>query len=498
MSIANRARNFVLRWLTTGMDESSEVSERYRLLRRYERGDHRRQLKVRPGQPDDNISINFAGLIVDRTVSMLFGNGIEFSFDYPTMTTVNEAGEQTEQESPQEELLDDTWDANKQQILLHKLAYYGGVYGTCYVKLVPEGIESREEPGRMLTRLVALNPNWLTIETDPEDQERVTEYAIEFRYTTTGPNGQQVEIARREETTRETREEKVQAEAQDNNGEPTTITRTVETGNWTITNYVSSQETGGKWQQVGQPVQWAYTFPPILHWQNLPDPENVYGISDIEDVLDVQDRYNFTQSNISKIIRFFAHPMRWGRGLSGSTTIDLGPDKMVNLTSTDGMIQNLEMQSDLASSRAFALDLRQSLFDVSRTVDLSSIADKLGSLTNFGLRVLYLDSLNKNATKRELYEDALVELNHRLLVLAGYSGASADGGHIVWPDPLPVDRDRVIAGEVAAVAGGIESRQTAAENIGNDWDDELERIQEATAGQSNIGEMLLKSFSQGQ
>lgn len=495
-SITDRARNFILNWLTTGIEAGGETSERYRKLRAYERGEHRRQLKVRPGQPDDNIVINFAGLVVDRTVSMLLGNGIEFSYDYPTTTTVNEAGEQVEQLSEQEALLDATWDANKQQILLHKLAYYGSVYGTCYVKLMPEGIESRAEPGRALTRLVALNPNWLTIKTDPEDQERVTQYVIEFRYNVTGPNGQPVEIARREETARATAQE--QTQVQDANGETQTITRTVETGDWVIRNYVSSQETAGKWQQVGQDVQWSYTFPPILHWQNLPDPENVYGISDIEDVLDIQDRANFINSNVSKIIRFYAHPLRWGRGVSGATTIDLGPDKMVNLTSTDGMIGNLEMSSDLASSRAFALDLRQSLFDVSRTVDLSSVADKIGSLTNFGLRVLYHDALNKNGTKQELYGDALSELNHRLLMLAGYSGIGSDGGYVIWPDPLPVDRDRLIAAEVAAVAGGIESRQTASENVGNDWDTELERIEAATASNSNIGEMLLKSFSSGQ
>jgi hypothetical protein len=249
---------------------------------------------------------------------------------------------------------------------------------------------------------------------------------------------------------------------------------------------------------MGEDVQWPYSFPPILHWQNLPDPENCYGVSDIDDVLEIQDRTNFVNSNVSKIIRFYASPTRWSRGMTGSSVVEMGPDKIVNLNGTDATLENLEMQSDLGSSRAFALDLRQALFDISRTVDLSSVADKLGSLTNFGLRTLYMDALNKNGTKQELYGDALVELNHRLLVLAGYDGAAADGGDVVWPDPLPINRTEIVTAEVAAVAAGIESKESAAENLGLDWAQEQERMAASTVAGANIGEMLLTNFSRGQ
>ena len=66
---------------------------------------------------------------------------------------------------------------------------------------------------------------------------------------------------------------------------------------------------------------------------------------------------------------------------------------MVTTSDPNALIQNLEMQSDLNSSLNFIRYLRQALFDVSRAVDIDSMADKLGSLTNFGLRVLYQDAL---------------------------------------------------------------------------------------------------------
>src|SRR3972149_6274011 len=46
--------------------------------RDYYHGEHRRQFKVKPLPPDDNLTVNFAGLIVRRGVSMLLGEGIEF------------------------------------------------------------------------------------------------------------------------------------------------------------------------------------------------------------------------------------------------------------------------------------------------------------------------------------------------------------------------------------------------------------------------------------
>ena len=35
----------------------------------YRYGNQRQQLKTKPGQPDDNMTVNFTGLIVDRGIS---------------------------------------------------------------------------------------------------------------------------------------------------------------------------------------------------------------------------------------------------------------------------------------------------------------------------------------------------------------------------------------------------------------------------------------------
>lgn len=435
-------------------------------LRAYALGQHKRQLKVKLGQADDNLTTNFMGLIVERAVSMLYGDGI--TFDLP-----GDGG------TPQDDYLAAVWAANKQAILLHKLAQTGATFGTPFVKIIPDGITFLGKP---YPRLVALSPLWMRIETDPEDYERVMRYVSEYMFRRDGKD-----FARREVT------ERIMATALNEQGQ---MYQTAETAYWTVSRYIKGNS--GKWEEDGAPVDWNYTFPPILHWQNLPDAESCYGRPDIDDSEEPQDRYNFVASNISKIIRYHAHPKTWARGVGGTGRASWGPDEMITLSDPAGMISNLEMQTDLASSRAFAADLRASVFDLSRTVDRQGLADKASTLTNFGLRVLFKDELDKTNTKRSLYGDALSELNRRLLVLGGQGDeATADGGKVVWPEPLPVNETEQSQATTADIGAGLVSKQTASGKRGYDWDLEQERMsQEQTAG-DNVGANILRAFSQG-
>jgi hypothetical protein len=368
----------------------------------------------------------------------------------------------------QAEYIDQVWDVNRQEQLLHRLALLGAEAGTCYVKIIPDGIVSRVT-GQTLPRLVAIDPAWVTMDTNPEDWENVIRYTI--RYTVIGADGR--EMARKE-----------------------IIEQDSETGGWTVTDYIAGAMTQGQWQMTDQQA-WGWEFAPIVHWQNMPSVSSAYGQPDItDDLIALQDRINFIASNISKIIRFAAHPVRIGKGVGTAETMEMGVDKMLKIP-RDADIYNLEMQGDLASSQAYLQYLQRELFAISRTVDTDSLADKMGSLTNFGLRVLYTDALAKLGTKRELYGDALVEINYRMLVMIGYSGAQADGGKVVWPDVLPVNAIEQLAAAKAKLEMGIVSKETASTELGYEYEDERERMSADQAEQGNVGAALLRAFNGG-
>ena len=431
--------------------------------RRYRRGQHPATMKQRMGKHDDNVTINLVGLVVNRAVSLLFGKGVEF--DMPD----NEDAQ---------EYINTVWELNRGEIMLHKLGMNGAEAGTAYIKILPDWYE---KDGTLYPRLVVILPETVSIHTDPDDMEITTGYTIE--YATEALNG---DVAYRKQ--------QIYKEFDYVQDDEENVTVTGE--HWIIEDWEYSQRTGNRWQMIDS-QRWDWEFAPMIHTQNLPSSDMAYGEPDITaDVRRLNDQINYVSANIGKIIRYHAHPKTLLLGMnSGQLQMaDDAPETAWFLNSPGADAKNLEMQSDLASSEIYLQTLRNALMDVTRTVDISSLPDKLGALTNFGLRVLYQDALQKLATKRELYGEMLTELNRRCLLLVGKEG---DGGECVWPEPLPESGQEETATLQSDLAMGIVSKQTVSKLRGYDWNDEQERIAEEATGENDIGTRLLENFMTG-
>lgn len=461
----------------------------YSVLGRYYTGDQRPQLKTTQGKPDDNIFLNFIGLAVDRSVSRLFRGGLDW--------VLPEGAE------AQQEYLNTLWDLNKKEIILYQAGLHGAVYGTGYFKMQPDGVEDPYTE-KYYPRLIALDPEIVRVKTDPQDMNKVLLYQIRYNI---GQNSY-CEITRRSDVEYEING--ITGEAMPKMPAPKVYTEgeepTQESVLWIIDELEQSATYGNQMTLV-RTTAWEYDFPPIIHWKNLPSLKSCYGDSDIDDSINVQDKENFTVSNIGKIIKYHASPQTVGTGFSADQVkqVDNAPNVFHAISNPDAKVYNLEMQSDLVSSREHAKDLRQSIFDISREIDLSSIGDKIGTLTNFGLRVLYSDAIDKNDTKRQLYGDALKELNRRLLVLGGYEKEASRPGDIQWGDPIPVNIKEEIEVDKLALELGVVDKETVAQRYlaryGVDWETIQERLanEQATANQENadIGAQILRNFNRG-
>jgi len=473
-------RNSVRTWLgitDPDHDEFIKRQEEIALQRDYRLGNHRRTLKVKYMAPDDNVFVNFCGLVIDRSISGLFGEGITFQID----------DEDSGNTSAEQEYIDALWRVNKLEILLHNLALYACESGTGYIKIIPDAIEDKD--GKKYPRLVALDPLYMTMETTPHDCDTVIRYIIRYNYV--GADGKPVAF---KEVT-----EFIDTPPKSKNGKD-------RTGYWEVATF---EDRGAGWMETNR-EKWDYNFPPIIHWQNLPNPGSPYGESDItDDVIMLQDKLNYIASNEAKIIRYHAHPKTYTINASMPSVDSTGkkvegnswdPDQMLQFNSTvsgdnSAKIANLEMQSDLASTQDFFMNLRQALFDITRTVDIDSIPDKLGALTNFGLRVLYQDAQAKLHTKQELYGNALIELNSRLLTIAGMDD---DGGSVLWRDTLPENGLELSSELQADMNMGILDKQSAAEMKGYDWELIQSRLENEQTSSTTIGEQLVRQFMGGQ
>lgn len=418
--------------------------------RAYRMGYYKPQLKVRGGQFDDNLGLNYIGLIEARIVSQMFGQGVELDFEGDT-------------ETAQEQYIAAVLDANKQEVLFHRAAVAAGEAGTGYLYLIDAGQVG--EDGNTYPRLLLVDPVQVTMETLPEDYEVVVRYIIQYKFA---------DADGKEKVRRRTIQREMEGEAE----------------RWTIRDQINS---GGRWEDAGE-TPWPHPFAPMLHWQNLPSAFDARGEPDITpSLIDTQDRLNFLASNISKLIRYYAHPMRVYKGTGDIKKMDVGADQMVKIGPEEDVTQ-LEPLGDLAASLAFFDKLEKSMFNDARVVDLSSYEDKIGSLTNFGLRVLYQDDLAMIGTKRELFGDMLEELVRRLLLMAGMEEIPCA---VVWPDFLPTNQAEEIAAYQADLNMGIVSKETVSKQRGYDWDAEQERIEADRQQEDNIGGALLRAFTQG-
>lgn len=399
----------------------------------YYYGEHKPQLKIREGQPDDNVILNVCGKLVDQAVNMLFGQGVVLELD-----ELNE--------TPQEQMLHNILDANRREMLLFDIALNGCVTGHPAVKIVPrEG---------QLPRIVNLNPSILTVFWDVGDLERVLGYVLSWN-----------------------------ADARQD------IVRDGET--WLIRDWTKNRRRD--WELIDE-NRWEWPWPPILDWKNRPNPNRYYGRSDLTHA-DLNDRINFVASNTNRIIKYHAHPKTIGTGMEAQDVKETAVDGFWTVSNPDASVDNLEMRGDLGSSMAFLDLLRGQFYAEGGGVDLSSMKDKVGQLTNFGLRVLFKDATDKLERKRLLYGEALVELSRRLLEVAGMGPDNVPILH--WPDPLPENQLENVQSLAQEDALGVVSKQTMAADLGRDWELELERMQAEGEADGDLGTTLLRAFEQG-
>jgi hypothetical protein len=462
--MANPIQQFIqnaITWAFGGKDQFEAAYESRQKamnpLIAYYDGVHRRPLKITGLGKDYNVLTNHTKTIVDRSVSMLVGAGVEF--DLPG-----------EGESEQDKIISLVWDANKKDVLLHDLVQFGSIYGTPAMKIVPNGKVALD--GTVTDRLVALNPYNLSIFTASDDMENVQAYVYRWNDGDT---------AWRE------------------------VTQKQDDGSWWVTVQKLDKSTGNKWEIVGKPINWEYDFPPIVHGKNLPNAGRVYGYSDIEGIIDLQDKYNEAQSNRNKILSLQAWAQKYIIGgkfprtkdEQGNEFLDTGPDKALEITNAEAKVGILQPSGDLASSRDFTNDIRRDMFDIAATVDSETVKDKVGALTNFGLRVLFKNEIAKNATKQLLYGDLLLSVNNRLLQLAGFDGADANPGKVIFGDPLPSDDTEALTALKEEMAMGIRAKESAAKERKIDWDVEQERLAKEKQAAGNVGSSIIRNFLAG-
>jgi hypothetical protein len=409
------------------------------------RGKLKPPLKVAADQPDDNVLSNRCAPIVDKGVSFLFGQ----------IVNVEASDETSEPDTAIQDFLKGLWgDDDERMTLLSQMAINGGVCGQVFLKLIPPQGEMQ------FPRVVVMDPFLIRVVTGPDDVSCVLAYIIEYPGQ---DDWQKKQIIARI----------------DPDGLASVAAEADLDDTWTITNYLRKGQSG-PWMQVGERAFWPYPFAPIMMCQNLPNPNEAWGVPDLTpDLINMNNVLNFIQSNTSRIIKFHGHPKTYATGLSASQ-INIGIDDLLCLPSPDSKLANLEMTSSLVDQINFANILRSDMDEQSRVPGIvlgRETSLPRGNISGVALEMLFQPLIEKTVQKQRLYGCLIRYVSRAALVLAGkLSIEEYEDCPIAlhWPSLLP--NDDLQAAQTALVYQQIGvSEHTLLAKLGFDPDEEMEK-----------------------
>ena len=375
--------------------EDEERVARYAAAWRWYTGDHPASLKVREGEADDNVRLNFARLVVRAGVRALFGVAPTWTTNDDRLDAVLDAWRRANpaQRRP-------GWDLQTQA-----LAINGAVTGHAWAKW-------SISPDDPYPRLKVLDPAICTAYWAEDDHEDV--YAYRLEWATFNRSGRPVE--RRQIIERDT------------------------FASWTIRDEERTTQSA-KWVARSAPVVWPYSWPPILETQNLVCPNEFYGTSDLEeDTLDLNRALNLNASSMQKIVRLYAHPRDVGFGF-GAREVQMAPGQMPTIPNPDARIDTLGLLGDLAASLDVYNRLKEAMHSTTATPEVAvGKLDTTGPMSGAALRILYGPLVDSTEQKRLTY-GPLVELAQaQALVLLGAVGDTAEVDvETTWPEIIPSD-----------------------------------------------------------
>lgn len=432
---------------------------------RYRDGQFDRPLIVEPGQSDDNILIDMTGQMIDDKISFV---GVPTRIEVPggIERKPGQDGRLEAVISPDQQKVDDFWDENALDEFVPDLLESGFTAGHAFMRLHWDS-DNPEIPGVSLLDPRTITPFW-----DVTNIKRTLFYRLNWQ-------------SGRYEYMQDILPDWMLGVRVDNGDG----TFTEPAGNWTIIEY---QRKGVRWNEVSRDT-WAYPFAPIVEVKNKHRAHSYFGVSEMKRAR-MNDAVNFIASNTGRIIRFHAHPKTFGLGLDSGQVQETSIDGFWALPDPDADIKNLEMQSDLQSSMRFLEFLQMVFYRENRLVDMSSMKDKIGQLTNFGLRTLFSDQVDDGDYKRHVYGVGLAEVTWRAMAMMGVELAEVPT--CAWEDLLPQDRKEIVETLTAEKTLGTTSKQTIAEDLGRDPVIEAERMAEEGSTASDLLAETLTNVAQ--
>jgi len=435
-------------------DEAQRAKEYQRAWQTYD-GEGPKPLEVGPDDADDNIRLDYAGLIVDKGVSFLVGKEGGVSLQLKAEGAEGDDGGEASGAAAQR--LNESWPEHQRQLDFHNLATNGGVCGHVWVRLYEGG------------RVSVLDPGNCSAEWNEDDVSIIERYLVQWN--TVDPDDGLGCVRR-------WRIEPDEPKA------PTS---------WTI--YLEEHDDDAATWHVLDETPWAHDYAPIVETQNLPSPNTFYGQADLKpSILDQIEQLESLASDMRRIARLHGHPIPvvTGEEASRMATIEVAIGELLAIPNKEAKLSQLAI-AELTSLLDLYREIKTALFEAARVPKVAlGETQNSGPTTGVALKVEYEPLVEKTETKHMTYGYLINEVARRVCDLISLQGITIT---LSWPDPVPSDSKADAEADESEIRMGVVSKQTISEKRGYDWTVEQERISEERKASADA---MAKAFNAGE
>ncbi len=212
-----------------------------------------------------------------------------------------------------------------------------------------------------------------------------------------------------------------------------------------------------------------YGFIPFVHIPNARPANEFWGISDLKDVMPLNRELNERMSDVADVIRFHSDPPVVFKGVREHSSLAVGPGTVWDLPE-GAEVELLEWRGQAPAVQEHIERVMRALHDVAETPK-TAFGDSGRLLSGVALETEMQPLIQKTLRKRIWWSAGLRRRNRYILRIAELQGIGSFAPYrsrIIWPPLLPADNESEVRNNVALVSAGLRSRRTAMDRLGEE------------------------------
>jgi hypothetical protein len=411
--------------------------------------------RAAPGETQ--LTVNYARALTEYAVNFTFGRGVHFGSEKKYQHTIPA-------------LLKRIWETdNNKKALIWEMGLQGGVSGDCFVKVAydpawtdPAG---NEHPARV--RILPLNSAHVFPEWHPHDRERLIRLKLKYRFWGIGTDGTRQAFTYCESITDDS-----------------------------ISEYINDQLIEGPGIENPRPNPLGQI--PVVHIPNMPVPGSPWGLSDMQDVLQLNRQYNETATQIAEIVAYHAEPVTVIVGAKAAN-LERGAKKVWSIPNKDASVTNLDGLVELDGPIELLEQIKRMMHEMTGVPETAlGQVQAVSNTSGVALAIQYQSAMHRRNLKILTYETGLKKINELALrtlflfepdalkydpdsegILEDDQDEEIDPKNpdvyittCEWPAPLPIDVLVKLNEIQLKMELGLESKRGALKDLGEEFPDE--------------------------